>query len=337
MRVAVMGSGSWGTVFSQVLVDAGSDVVLWSRKQKVADTINRKHRNPDHVSDIELPTSVHATTDAALALSGAGIVVIALPSQAYRENLQQWRGLIPTNAVVVSLAKGIEIGSNMRMTEVMAQSLQADIQRLAVLSGPNLAHEIGQRQPTATTVACADEANAQLVQDACAGPYFRPYYTTDVLGVEIAGAMKNVIALANGIAAGMGLGENSQAALITRGLHEMAQLGRALGANPLTFMGLAGVGDLLATSQSPLSRNRSFGVSLSQGKSVEQVIAETKETCEAVKSCLPLLQLGRNAGVDMPITAGVVAVVHRNLQPAELVRRFMARDTKAESDAEFFI
>ncbi|MEN9711562.1 MAG: glycerol-3-phosphate dehydrogenase [Actinomycetota bacterium] len=334
MRVAVMGSGSWGTVFSQLVSDAGNDVVLWSRKQKVADAINKKHKNPEHVSDIELPRDVVATTDAAAALAGADIVVIALPSQAYRENLLLWRDLIPEHAVVVSLAKGIEIGSNMRMSEVMAQSLGIDSSRVAVVSGPNLAREIGLRQPTATTVACVDENNAQLVQDACAGPYFRPYYTTDVLGVEIAGAMKNVIALANGIAVGMKLGENSQSALITRGLHEMAQLGRALGANPMTFMGLAGVGDLLATSQSPLSRNRSFGFALAQGKTVDQVISETKETCEAVKSCLPLLQLGRDAGVDLPITAGVVGVVHRNLQPEELVRRFMARETKPEASTD---
>lgn len=334
MRVAVMGSGSWGTVFSQVVSDAGNDVVLWTRKQKVADVINRKHKNPEHVSDIELPRAVVATTDATAALAGADLVVIALPSQAYRENLLMWRDDIPAHAVVVSLAKGIEIGSNMRMSEVMAQSLGIDESRVAVISGPNLAREIGLRQPSATTVACANEVNAQLVQDACANMYFRPYYTTDVLGVEIAGAMKNVIALANGIAAGMKLGENSQAALITRGLHEMTQLGRALGANPLTFMGLAGVGDLLATSQSPLSRNRSFGFALAQGKTVDQVIAETKETCEAVKSCLPLLQLGRNAGVDLPITAGVVGVVHRNLQPEELVRRFMARETKPETASD---
>lgn len=334
MRVAVMGSGSWGTVFSQVVCDAGNDVVLWSRKQKVADVINRRHKNPEHVSDIELPKAVTATTNAAQALHSADIVVIALPSQAYRENLLQWRDAIPAGAVVVSLAKGIEIGSNMRMSEVMAQSLGIEGNRVAVVSGPNLAREIGLRQPTATTVACTDETNAQLVQDACASPYFRPYYTTDVLGVEIAGAMKNVIALANGIAVGMKLGENSQAALITRGLHEMTQLGRALGANPVTFMGLAGVGDLLATSQSPLSRNRSFGYALAQGKTVDQVIADTKETCEAVKSCLPLLQLGRNAGVDLPITAGVVGVVHRNLQPEELVRRFMARETKPEVDSD---
>ena len=333
-KVAVMGSGSWGTVFSQVLADAGSDVVLWSRKSAVADEINRTHRNPERLREHALPNSVRATHDAQEALAGADIVVIALPSHAYRENLAVWAPWIESKSVLLSLAKGIEIGSNLRMTELMEEVAGIQRERLAVLSGPNLAHEIAERQPTATTIACEDAANAELVQQACANDYFRPYYTTDVVGVEVAGAMKNVIALANGIAAGMGLGENSQASLITRGLHEMTLLGRALGAKSETFLGLAGVGDLLATSQSPLSRNRSFGVELAKGLSVEQVIANTEETCEAVKSCLPIFELGKANGVELPITAGVVAVVHRGLEPKRLVQRFMQRATKAETAAE---
>ncbi len=334
MKVAVMGSGSWGTVFSKVAVDAGNDVVLWSRSNEIANSINEKQINPAYVSDIELPAKLKATTDAASALNDADVVVIGLPSQVYRDNLAQWKSMIPSSAVLVSLAKGIEIESNLRMTEVMAQATGFAAEQLAVLSGPNLAHEIGEQQPTATTVACINEENAQLVQEACANPYFRPYFTKDVIGVEIAGSMKNVIALANGIAVGLGLGENSQASLITRGLHEMAQLGVALGADQRTFMGLAGAGDLLATSQSPLSRNRSFGVALASGKTVEAVIAETRETCEAVKSCLPLLRLGQAAGVSLPITAGVVGVVHKNLDPQELIRRFMSRAIKAEYEDE---
>lgn len=329
-----MGSGSWGTVFSKVSIDAGNEVVLWSRNAKIADSINENHINPVYVSDIELPNKLQATTIAEQALVDAEVVVIGLPSQFYRDHLAQWKSLLPANAVLVSLAKGIEFESNLRMTQVMAQATGFENEQLAVLSGPNLAHEIGEQQPTATTVACVNEENAQLVQEACANPYFRPYFTKDVIGVEIAGSMKNVIALANGIAVGLGLGENSQASLITRGLHEMAQLGVALGADHRTFMGLAGAGDLLATSQSPLSRNRSFGVALSSGKTVEAVIAETKETCEAVKSCLPLLRLGQAAGVSLPITAGVVGVVHKNLDPQELIRRFMSRAIKAEYEDE---
>jgi len=329
-----MGSGSWGTVFSKVSVDAGNVVVLWSRSAEIEISINENHSNPFYVSDIELPKKLNATTDPSIALQGADVVVIGLPAQVYRENLSEWKSLIPKGAVIVSLAKGIEFESNLRMTEVIAEATGIASGQLAVLSGPNLAHEIGEQQPSATTVACIDEENAQLVQEACANPYFRPYFTKDVIGVEIAGSMKNVIALANGIAVGLGLGENSQASLITRGLHEMAQLGVALGADQRTFMGLAGAGDLLATSQSPLSRNRSFGVALASGKTVESVIAETRETCEAVKSCLPLLRLGQAAGVSLPITAGVVGVVHKNLDPQELIRRFMSRAIKAEYEDE---
>lgn len=334
MKVAVMGSGSWGTVFSKVSIDAGNEVLLWSRSAEIAKSVNENHLNPAYVADIELPKKLVATTDAKTALADADVVVIGLPSNAYRENLSEWKSLIPSSSVLVSLAKGIEFESNLRMTEVMAQATGFSANQLAVLSGPNLAHEIGEQQPTATTIACIDEDNAQIVQEACANPYFRPYFTKDVIGVEIAGSMKNVIALANGIAVGLGLGENSQASLITRGLHEMAQLGVALGADQRTFMGLAGAGDLLATSQSPLSRNRSFGVALASGKTVEAVIAETRETCEAVKSCLPLLRLGQAAGVSLPITAGVVGVVHKNLDPQELIRRFMSRAIKAEYEDE---
>lgn len=331
-KVAVMGSGSWGTVFSKVSIDAGHHVVLWSRSEEISEAINTKHRNPFYVTDIHLPETLRCTINPYEALDDADVIVIGLPSHAYRENLQQWK--IHPKAVLVSLAKGIETESNLRMTEVMLEATKVSNSQVSVISGPNLAYEIGQEQPTATTVACLDEDNARLVQEICANNYFRPYYTHDVIGVEIAGAMKNVIALANGIAVGLGLGENSQASLITRGLHEMSQLGGALGADMRTFMGLAGAGDLLATSQSPLSRNRSFGVHLGEGKTVEEVIALTTETCEAVKSCLPLLKLGSSVGIDLPITAGVVAVVHRKLDPRDLIRKFMARATKAEYDQE---
>jgi glycerol-3-phosphate dehydrogenase (NAD(P)+) len=245
--------------------------------------------------------------------------------------LSAWKNHIPKNAVLVSLAKGIETESNLRMTEVIMQATGIELERIAVVSGPNLAHEIAQRQPTATTVACVDDVNAKRVQDACTTNYFRPYSTHDVIGVEIAGALKNVIALANGIAAGLGFGENSQASIITRGLHEISSLGILLGAEEKTFAGLAGVGDLIATCQSPLSRNRTFGFELARGKSVEELIASS-DTCEAVKSCYPLLQLGRAHNLEMPITSGVVAVVHRGLEPKELLERFMTRATKRESE-----
>jgi glycerol-3-phosphate dehydrogenase (NAD(P)+) len=260
-------------------------------------------------------------------------VVLALPAQAVRANLLEWKSVIPTSAVIVSLIKGIEIGTTMRMSEVIAQTLGTASEQIAVISGPNLAREIVQRQPTASTVACTDAQTAQAVQAACTTNYFRPYWTTDVIGTEIGGSVKNVIAVANGMAVGMGLGENSQASLITRGLAEMARLGVALGADPLTFQGLAGVGDLVATCQSSLSRNRTFGENIGSGLTVEETIDITRQTCEAYKSCTPILELAREHGVEMPITEQVVNVLHHGHSPTVMAAAFMARDTRSETDA----
>ena len=329
-RAAIMGSGSWGTAFAMVLADAGSDVVVWGRDESVATDIAERHRNETFHPGIALPERIRATTRAEEALAGADLVVLALPAQVLRTNLEHWRTLIPAEAVVVSLIKGIEINTTRRMSEVICEVAQVPADRVAVVSGPNLAREIAERQPTATTVACVDATSAQRLQDACTTDYFRPYWSTDVVGTEIGGAVKNVIALANGMAVGMGLGENTQASLITRGLAEMSRLGMALGADPLTFQGLAGVGDLVATCQSPLSRNRTFGVNLGQGRSVADTIALTKQTCEAYKSCQPILELGHTHGVDMPITEQVVAVLHHGRSPREIGSALMSRHTKSE-------
>ena len=330
-RIALMGAGSWGTAFAMVLADAGGDVVLWARDPRVADEINRTHENAAYQPGIRLPEQVRATGDPAAALAGADIVVLAVPSQVLRENLTRWRAEVPVDSVLVSLMKGIELGTTKRMSEVISEVTGAGPDRIAVVSGPNLAREIAEHQPTASTVACADEHSARLITDACTTDYFRPYWATDVVGTEIGGAVKNVIALANGMAVGMGLGENTQASIITRGLAEMARLGVALGADPLTFQGLAGVGDLVATCQSPLSRNRSFGVNLGRGLSVAETIEATKQTCEGVKSCEPILALAQSHGVDMPITEQVVAVVHHGRSPRSLAAAFMSRDTKRET------
>ncbi|MEZ7932386.1 MAG: NAD(P)H-dependent glycerol-3-phosphate dehydrogenase, partial [Candidatus Nanopelagicales bacterium] len=261
-RVAMMGGGSWGTAFAVVLAEAGSQVTLWTRGEEMAADINQFHRNSRYHPDVDLPESIIATTDPHEALQSAEIVVLAVPAQSLRANLKDWAQWISHEAVFVSLMKGIELGTSMRMSEVIAEATGADPQRIAVVSGPNLAKEIIARQPTATTVAASTQASAVAIQQACTTDYFRPYWTTDVIGTEIGGAVKNVIAVANGIAVGMGLGENSQSSLITRGLAEIGRLGVALGADPLTFLGLAGVGDLVATCQSPLSRNRTFGENL---------------------------------------------------------------------------
>src|SRR5437879_2456053 len=243
-RAAVMGAGSWGTALAKVFNDAGTEVTMWARRPEVAKALATEHRNPAYLTDVSL-NGITATEDYAAALDGAQIVVLAVPSQSLRENLANWRDAIGPDATLLSVAKGIETGTLLRMSEVIAEVTGADPARIAVLSGPNLAHEIAAEQPAATVVACGDEVRAQQVQHACATGYFRPYTNTDVIGCEIGGACKNVIALACGIASGMGLGDNTIASLITRGLAEIIRLGVALGANPVTLAGLAGVGDLV--------------------------------------------------------------------------------------------
>lgn len=330
-RVAVMGSGSWGTAFAMILADAGGDVVLWGRDEALARQINDEHVNESYHPGIRLPSAISATVDEAEALRGATLVVLAVPAQSLRDNLARWRADLDADSVLVSLMKGIEIGTTLRMSQVIEEVADVPAARVAVVSGPNLAREIALRQPAATTVACSDRESAQRLQDACTTDYFRAYWTTDVVGVEVGGSVKNVIALANGMTAGMGFGENSQASLITRGLAEMARLGTALGADPLTFMGLAGVGDLIATCQSPLSRNRTFGVNLGSGLTVDETIAVTKQTCEGVKSCQSILDLAQRHGVEMPITEQVVQVVHHGMKPMEMLSAFMSRSPKPET------
>jgi glycerol-3-phosphate dehydrogenase (NAD(P)+) len=330
-RVAMMGSGSWGTAFAMVLADAGSDVTMWARDPEVVHQINEEHRNERYQPGITLPASIRASVDAEHALQEAQLIVLATPAQSLRENLGQWKSHLGATSVLVSLMKGIELGTQQRMSQVIEDAAGIAPERIAVVSGPNLAREIAERQPAATTVACIDEESARRLQDACATDYFRPYWTTDVVGTEIGGSVKNVIALANGIAVGLGLGENSQASLITRGLAEMARFGVALGANPMTFQGLAGVGDLIATCSSPLSRNRTFGVNLGQGLSISDTIDAMKQTCEGYKSCEPILELAQHNGVDMPITEQVVNVVHRGWSIRDMITALMSRDTKAEA------
>lgn len=332
-RVAVMGAGSWGTAFGMILADAGGDVLLWAREPEVQESINVHHRNDLFHPGVLFPEQLRASGDPAEVLDGATIAILAIPAQTLAANLQQWRPLIGPDTVVVSLMKGIELGTMRRMSEVISQDGGIPSNRVAVVSGPNLAREIALRAPAATTVACPEEASAKRLQDACTTSYFRPYWTTDVVGTEIGGAVKNVIALANGMAVGLGYGMNSQASLITRGLAEMSRLGVALGANPMTFLGLAGMGDLIATCQSPLSRNRTFGENLGKGLSVDETIAITKTTCEGVKSCQPILQLAQAHGVDMPITEQVVEVVHHGMKPADMLKAFMSRGTKPEQGA----
>ncbi len=330
MQVAVMGAGSWGTTFAKVLADAGARVALWGRRAEVCAEITQGHRNSTYLGEVELPAEITAGTDPGRVCAGASIVVLAVTAQSVRANLEQWRDRIPSDAVLVSLMKGVELGTLKRMSEVVCEAGQVGPERVAVISGPNLAREIAARQPTATVVASPRLEVAELVAQACSAPYFRPYTQTDVVGVELGGAVKNVIALAVGIAEGMGFGDNTKASIITRGLAETTRLGLALGAEPATMAGLAGLGDLVATCASPLSRNRTFGVHLGRGLSMADTTALTHQTAEAVKSCRPILELARRHGIDMPITEQVVAVVHDGLPVTEMAPRLLGRPRKPE-------
>jgi glycerol-3-phosphate dehydrogenase (NAD(P)+) len=331
-RVAVMGTGSWGTTFSVVLADAGAKVAMWGRRPEVCAEINDRHRNSDYLGDLELPASITADADPSRVLDGADMVVLALPAQSLRANLMAWRPFIPGTSVLVSLMKGVEHGTMRRMSEVISEVTGAGPDRVAVVSGPNLATEIARRQPTATVVAAAHQHVAEHVAAVCSVTYFRPYTNTDVLGVELGGAVKNVIGLAVGIAEGMGLGDNTKASIITRGLAETTRLGVVLGAEPATFAGLAGMGDLVATCASPLSRNRTFGVHLGQGMPLEEVIRITNRTAEGVKSCGPILELATAHDVDMPITEAVAAVVLDGMPLSEMVVQLLSRARRSEVD-----
>jgi glycerol-3-phosphate dehydrogenase (NAD(P)+) len=330
VKAAVMGAGSWGTTFAQVLCDAGTPVTLWGRRQAVTDAISGRHENPDYLPGIALPESLGATCDPAEALASADLVVLAVPAQSLRQNLADWAPLIPADALLVSLMKGVELGSCARMSEVITEVLGARPDRVAVISGPNLSGEIAARQHAASVVACADEAAAKLLQGACHAPYFRPYTNPDVIGCELGGAVKNVIALAVGMASGMGLGDNTKATLITRGLAETARLGAALGADLHSFAGLAGMGDLVATCSSPLSRNRTFGEKLGRGATLAEVTAGTRQTAEGVKSSLSVLELARRHDVEMPITEVVAAVLHQGFSVAQAAELLTSRSPGPE-------
>ncbi|HSK28064.1 MAG TPA: NAD(P)H-dependent glycerol-3-phosphate dehydrogenase [Jiangellales bacterium] len=330
MRAAVFGTGSWGTAFAQVLVDAGTEVVMWGRRPELTRAITETHENPDYLPGTRLADALRATSDPAEAADGAEIVVLAVPSQTLRGNLSGWLPVLPREALLVSLMKGIEVGTAKRMSEVIREVVGVAEDRVAVVSGPNLAREIAERQPAASVVAATSLDVAEQLQAACHNPYFRPYTNTDVVGTELGGAVKNVIALAVGMAAGLGFGDNSRATVITRGLAEAARLGAALGADPYTFSGLAGLGDLVGTCSSPLSRNRTFGEKLGQGLSVEEIAASTRQVAEGVKSCESILDLARRAGVDMPIVEHVTYVVQREMTPTEMLASLVSRSAKPE-------
>lgn len=334
-RIAVLGAGSWGTTFALVLARAGQDVTLWARREDVVREITDHRRNSAYLGDRELPERITATSDVRRALDGADGIVLAVPAQTLRANLEQWRDALGRehrlpDVPVLSLIKGIERGTDARISQVVADAGGVDPRRIAVLSGPNLSAEIAAGEPCASVVAAAETDLAHEIAHWCAGPAFRAYTSTDVIGVEIAGAVKNVIALAVGAAAGLGLGDNTRASLITRGLAEITRLGVAAGAEPATFAGLAGMGDLVATCASPLSRNHRLGRALGEGLDVAAATERVGQTAEGVPTARAVAEIADRLGIDMPITRSVVDIVDRGRDIREATTALLSRSVRPE-------
>ncbi|WP_122941448.1 NAD(P)H-dependent glycerol-3-phosphate dehydrogenase [Brachybacterium sp. EE-P12] len=327
-HLAVLGAGSWGTTFAQVLADGGAEVTLWARREEVAREIDRDHRNSAYLGDHPLPETLRATADVAEALEEADGVVVAIPAQSMRATLEPWPELpaVP----VLSLTKGIERGTDARISEILVGAGGADPSLVGVLSGPNLSGEIAERRPCGSVVAAPSAALAETFATWCAAPYLRAYTSTDVVGVEIAGAVKNVIAIAVGAATGLGHGHNTTASLITRGLAEITRLGVALGGRRETFSGLAGMGDLVATCSSPLSRNHRLGLALGRGLDVDAAAREVGQTAEGVATARAVAEIAARHDVDMPITRAVVAVVDHGARIDEVTTALLSRSVRPE-------
>ncbi len=329
-KVSVIGAGSWGTAFASVLARNGTPVTLWARRAACAEEINTARRNSSYLPNVELPLLLHATTSLEGALDGADVVVLGIPSHCFRDKVAEIAPLLADDASLVSLTKGIEPDTLLRMSEVAADAAKVAADRVAVLSGPNLAKEVAKGLPGATVVSCPDIERAKRLQNVFHAPTFRVYTNTDIIGVEIGGATKNVVAIAAGVADGLGYGENALAALVTRGLVEITRLGVKLGADPLTFVGLAGVGDLVATCLSKLSRNHQVGERLGAGEKLDDIIASMNMVAEGVKSCAGILKLAERAGVDMPIATRVGKVLYEGADVKAMVDSLLTRDPERE-------
>lgn len=331
---AVVGAGSFGTCLA-VLAARAHDVKLWSRREEVAAAINRERRNPRYLSDIELPTGIEATSDLREALAGRELVILAVPSQSLREVMTAAAPFVEPGAIVVSAVKGIEFETGLTMHGVLEQVLDpVHHPRLVALSGPSFASEIARRKPTMVTLACREELYAISVQATLSCPWFRCYTETDVIGVETAGALKNVIAIAVGISDGMDGGHNARAALMTRGLTEITRIGVAQGARAETFLGLAGIGDLLLTCTGDLSRNRRIGLGLARGGKLEEIVAEVGEVAEGVQTTRAAVRLADRLGVEAPITQMVRSIIDGEKTPAEAGYQLMTRQLRSERDPE---
>lgn len=329
MRVAVIGAGSWGTAVSWLLGGKGHEVSLWARETEIAEGVNANHRNPLYLPAVELPDSVTASDDVSVALQGAEAVVMVTPSVGVRATAEAMSATLGPDVPVVILSKGVEAHSMMLMTEVLTDVLGGK-HRIAGLSGPNHAEEVSTGVPSATVVAAYEPAVADLFQDIFMTPFFRVYTNTDVVGVELCGASKNVVAIAAGMCDGLGYGDNTKATLMTRGLAEMTRLGTALGANPLTYMGLAGMGDLIVTCTSRHSRNRGIGEFIATGGTMEEFYEKTHMVAEGAVACLSISDLGEREGVEMPLTNMVKKVLYEKLDPREAGAYLMGREAKDE-------
>jgi glycerol-3-phosphate dehydrogenase (NAD(P)+) len=329
-RVAVVGAGSWGTAVAAIAATK-TDTVLWARRPELAHQIDTVHVNPDYLDGITLPESLRCTADLQAACRDAEVLVLGVPSHGLRAILIEAASAIGARVPIVSLSKGVEQGTLRRMTEVTTEVLASHRPEIVgVLTGPNLAREVAAGQPAASVVAVSDLETASQLQDLFMTATFRVYTNPDVVGCEIAGALKNVMAIAAGIADGLGYGDNTKAALITRGLAELTRLGVALGGEPLTFSGLAGMGDLVATCTSPYSRNRTVGVELGKGRPLDDIVADMKMVAEGVKTTAAVLELAARAGIEMPIAALVGAVLYEGQRAQDLVPALMLREAKPE-------
>ncbi|HWL66044.1 MAG TPA: NAD(P)H-dependent glycerol-3-phosphate dehydrogenase [Actinomycetota bacterium] len=331
-KVAFVGAGSWGTATAALVARKNNaEAVLWARRGELAETINLFHENPEYLSGIKLPENLRATNDLEDALEGADTVVMGVPSHGFREVLREVAPVAGRDVCYVSLTKGLEIDTRSRMSQVLAEEVDGiDQSNIAVLTGPNLAREVVQDFPAASTVACNDDATAARLQEIFHTPTFRAYTNHDVVGCELGGAFKNVIAIAAGIADGLGFGDNTKATVMTRGLAEMARFSVKFGAQPITFLGLAGVGDLIATCASPQSRNHSVGIELGKGRKIDDIIESMNMVAEGVKSCKPIFELGQEADVWMPLTENVKRICHDGVSVEEVVSDLLAREIRSE-------
>ena len=330
-NVTVLGAGAWGTAFGQVLADAGNDVTMWAIEPEIVEGIRDHHHNDVRLPVVEeLPHNMTATGDRAEAVKNADIIVVAIAAQFARVALAEFKGLIPQDAIVVSLMKGIERNTNKRMDEVVCESLGLDAEHFAAVSGPNLSKEIATRQPAATVVGCANLDNAEKVARVCTTDYFKAFITTDVIGLEMCGSLKNVVALAVGMARGAGYGENTAAMIETRGLAELTALGEAAGADPKTFAGLAGVGDLIATCGSPLSRNYTFGANLGKGLSRDEAAKVSNGVAEGVPTTAAVVALGKQYGVPTPLACAMNRVLEEGISCADMLAQLFDGTITAE-------